>query len=440
MLKKLIIKDFESHENTEITFGPGLNVICGHSNHGKSATLRALELAAYGVWAAGEDKKKGVHGPVRIGQSTAEIYAESDKGYVRVKRAKGVNEWELKGEGIDLNLKNPGGGLIPEAQEILGLKSIEIAGDKIRFNWSSQRDKHFLVDEVDGRASSPSFVAAVLDEVGGLSGCEDLVIELAQDKAKADRAMKAAAEEITELEEELKNYEHLDDEITRAAQTKKCLDYIDDQHKIIKRSRELNLSFNDLILELGKYRNLETEIKKTKATESKLKKLDEKLKETLGVNGQIEQLQNTEAKIKKAKEELEKADKIDTSKATEILADVQEKQEQIERIKRALNKLETLTENIKKINIPKINLKSAAKKISTAETKIIELEKQDKHSEGFLNLKNKTEKAKTRFGKSIRSLNRAEKELNNLLEELNFCPFCGQEISEDCKQEIIEEV
>jgi len=59
---------------------------------------------------------------------------------------------------------------------------MKVADQSIRFNWSDQRDKHFLIDEVEGKNSSPSFVAAVLDEVGGLSGCEDLIRSLASDK------------------------------------------------------------------------------------------------------------------------------------------------------------------------------------------------------------------------------------------------------------------
>lgn len=41
-IKKLVVDNFQSHEHTEVEFGPGLNVIVGPSDHGKSALVRAL--------------------------------------------------------------------------------------------------------------------------------------------------------------------------------------------------------------------------------------------------------------------------------------------------------------------------------------------------------------------------------------------------------------
>jgi exonuclease SbcC len=44
MVKSLQIKNFQSHENTELEFVPGVNVIIGPTDSGKTAVLRALEL------------------------------------------------------------------------------------------------------------------------------------------------------------------------------------------------------------------------------------------------------------------------------------------------------------------------------------------------------------------------------------------------------------
>ena len=46
-IKKIIIDNFQSHEHTEIEFGPGLNVIVGPSDYGKSAVVRALRWVLY---------------------------------------------------------------------------------------------------------------------------------------------------------------------------------------------------------------------------------------------------------------------------------------------------------------------------------------------------------------------------------------------------------
>jgi len=262
MIKKLEIKNFEPHKHTVLEFGPGLNVIHGRSNNGKSATLRALELAAYGVWAAGENKKSGIHGPVRIGEKFVEVFVESSRGSVYSKRgSKGINEWKIKdSKGGDLELTNPGSGSIPQAQEVLGLKSVDVAGQSIRFNWSDQRDKHFLIDEVEEKSSSPSFVAAILDEVGGLSGCEDLVRSLASDKSSSEQQMRQSAEEVESFNEDLKEYENIDKELESINKAESLLDESEKNKTKSKQALEKLKLLIEIDEKLKKFCNLKKEI------------------------------------------------------------------------------------------------------------------------------------------------------------------------------------
>ena len=46
-IERVLIENFQSHERTEFRFGPGLNVIIGPSDNGKSAALRAIRWALY---------------------------------------------------------------------------------------------------------------------------------------------------------------------------------------------------------------------------------------------------------------------------------------------------------------------------------------------------------------------------------------------------------
>jgi len=43
VVEKITIKNFQSHEETELQFSSGVNVIVGSSDSGKSAILRALK-------------------------------------------------------------------------------------------------------------------------------------------------------------------------------------------------------------------------------------------------------------------------------------------------------------------------------------------------------------------------------------------------------------
>jgi exonuclease SbcC len=46
-IQKLKIKNFQSHHDTEIEFGPGINVITGTSDAGKTSILRAIMFVLY---------------------------------------------------------------------------------------------------------------------------------------------------------------------------------------------------------------------------------------------------------------------------------------------------------------------------------------------------------------------------------------------------------
>jgi hypothetical protein len=224
MITSLIIDDFESHRHTELKFGPGLNVIHGTSHVGKSGALRALALVAYGEWDGGEDVKKNKNGSVRTGCQSCSVSVETDTGRVSVRRGSGINEWEVEDKvtGQKSALKSPGAGPVWEAQHVLGLETRDVAGVKVRLNWADQRDKHFVLDEVEGQSASPSLVAALFDEVAGLNGCEQLVRTIASDKSVAEKEVRQLSEKLEQTETELRSYEQLDKQLEylRRAQDK----------------------------------------------------------------------------------------------------------------------------------------------------------------------------------------------------------------------------
>jgi exonuclease SbcC len=46
-IKKLSLRNFQSHRETDLEFSPGLNIIVGPSDQGKSAIIRALRWLFY---------------------------------------------------------------------------------------------------------------------------------------------------------------------------------------------------------------------------------------------------------------------------------------------------------------------------------------------------------------------------------------------------------
>lgn len=443
MIKILKIKNFESHKDTTFEFGPGFNCIHGKSNNGKSSALRALELVGYGIWAAGENKKKGIHGPIRIGASFTEVYAESDIGYVKVKRGKGTNEWEVKDFRTDevFNYKNPGAGSVSKAQEILGLETMKIADQSIRFNWSDQRDKHFLIEEVEGKNSTPSFVAAVLDEVGGLSGCEDLIRTLASDKSKLEQKMKKAAEEATATEEELEKFKGLDEKIVQANSVEKQIDKVLEKLKQVKSARELQEKISSLHLKIKEYSNLDSQIEKRKKAEVLLKEAAVKCSSCIKafkINNEIKDMIDDLSSAKERVAELEKVDVLEMQdllgKSEDLFISADDCRGLNSKIRRKRGVLDRKPKD-------KIDFREVGSMLNSVVLKVSDILNIRVAAKNIRVNISKLEDKKVGLSKSDASYIIAKEEYESLLESIgNICPLCNQEMSDKCREAIVEGV
>jgi exonuclease SbcC len=443
MIRKIEIKDFESHKHTVFEFGAGFNCIHGKSNNGKSSALRAIELAGYGIWAAGENKKKGIHGPVRIGAKFCEIFIETDLGSVLTRRGKGVNEWEVVDNrtGKTSSFQNPGSGAIPLAQEIIGLESMTVADQEIRFNWSDQRDKHFLIDEVEGKNSSPSFVAAVLDEVGGLSGCEDLIRSISSEKSKFEQDMKKAGEEISQVEEDLKEFELLDSNLelskkaeTKLKQTQKNMQQAEAARKLKDKAAALKERLKD-------YKGLAAAEKRLTAAEDKLKELLSKYSEFENATRLNIKRGRISGRLEDAKQSLQEAEKIDIIKVSELLSNVQENMQAAKSAKKMFAQAIRKKAAIEKIPDSSLDFEDLESKISDAKKQIQKLEKIQELPGKLSGMKEKIKNAGSDFRKLSKLLDVKKEELKEIWSSSDgLCPLCKQEVTEDCLKEMISGV
>jgi len=443
MIRKLVITDFESHKSTTFEFGPGLNCIHGESNHGKSSSLRALELPAYGSWAAGENKKTGISGPVRIGASSCEVYVESDRGNVKVTRGKGINEWEINNleTGKSLSLQNPGAGSIPEAQEVIGIQSMNVAGNVIRFNWSDQRDKHFLIDEVEGKSSSPSLVAAILDEVGGISGCEDLIRALASDKSKLEQEMKKTNESVTQAENDLEQFSDLDKKLEAAKNAEKLIAQVGLNLDQAKKIRNLKIQISSILNKIELYKNLDLEILERERAEEVINEAIEKNSISSKILSTQVKFNNVAGRLKIAKDSLSKSEKVDVVKAQEFHNKAKDSLALADSAKRLHAQIKRKLGVIERFPTVFVNFLPADDLLERASICISDLMPLQKLLYS-LDLQNKKiKKAEIKFKEADKTLNDKKQEFEELFDSAGkFCLFCKQEISDKCKEEILSGV
>lgn len=134
MIKRLKIQNFQSHKDTSIEFHPGVNVITGTSDSGKTAIIRALKWV---IW----NQPNGEAFRSNWGGDTV-VKIETDSTEVTRSKGKGLNQYELKG--LDDPFTAIGKNVPDEIKRALNLSTI---------NMSQQLDSPFLLSDSAGQVA-----------------------------------------------------------------------------------------------------------------------------------------------------------------------------------------------------------------------------------------------------------------------------------------------
>lgn len=156
MIQRISIANFQSHKETVLDLAPGVNVIVGATDSGKSAILRALRWL---IWnRPSGDAFRSTWG----GDTEVHILLEggSYDGYY-VKRNKGDNKneyhkWYINGTGSHRVLKAFGNDVPQDIQEILNMDET---------NFQKQLDAPFLISNSSGEVASYFNKVAHLEKI-----------------------------------------------------------------------------------------------------------------------------------------------------------------------------------------------------------------------------------------------------------------------------------
>ncbi len=198
-IKRIIIDNFQSHEHTEIEFGPGLNVIVGPSDYGKSAVVRALRWVFY-------NEPRGTSF-IRAGARVCKVTIELSDGTLitRLRSTTGKNQYLLRRPGEEELVFEGFGNEVP-AEIILasGVRKVFIdENNKVELNFGTQLEGPFLL------AENGAVRAKVIGQLGGVH-----IIDLAQRSVNTDlrrltEQEKRCLEELEQITEALTAYDHL---------------------------------------------------------------------------------------------------------------------------------------------------------------------------------------------------------------------------------------
>lgn len=183
MLERIEIENFQSHKKTDLKFVPGVNVIIGSSDSGKSAILRAIN------WVV-SNRPLGDSFRSEWGGDTKVKIHTYDKQEIERNKSAGKNEYILNGQ-----ILKAFGTEVPE--EVVNALKMD------SYNIQSQMDPPFLLSHTPGEAARMLNKAASIDDI-------DIVISgISSSLTRINNNIKYKEKQLAEYKDKIKQYENL---------------------------------------------------------------------------------------------------------------------------------------------------------------------------------------------------------------------------------------
>ena len=190
MLNNVKIENIQSHKNTFLEFSPGVNVLVGLSDGGKSAVLRAIR------WAIKNRPQRnsflshwGGNSLVSIENDTCKvtrIRTKDDNGYIL----------QVSKDKSDIDFKAIGTEVPEEVQKALNFDDINI---------QQQLDHPFLIDATPGEVAKHFNKVARLDVISSSTKVANEWV------SRIDQEIKSKKRQLEENQEKIKQYDYINE-------------------------------------------------------------------------------------------------------------------------------------------------------------------------------------------------------------------------------------
>jgi len=197
MIKSLRIQNFQSHSHSELEFHPGVNVIIGGSDSGKTAVIRALRWL---IWNRpnGDSFRSTWGGNTSVEIILPERHSIEDgahKDVTSIMRIKSDKYNQYFWNGTDNVFKAFGSDVPEPVQNILNMDVTNV---------QNQLDSPFLISSTPGEVASYFNKVAHLDQIDtGLKNVQSSIAQITKE-------IKASESRSAELIEYVKAYDYID--------------------------------------------------------------------------------------------------------------------------------------------------------------------------------------------------------------------------------------
>jgi DNA repair exonuclease SbcCD ATPase subunit len=208
LIKNIRIENFMAHQDTSIELSPGVTVITGPNNIGKSAVVEAIRYLVY------NPAPKNV---IRHGAKRAVVRLELDSGEIITWQRQDKNaSYTIEQNGQESEHYHKFGRDVPEdVRSLLRLEQVDTDTGRLDIHLGNQREPIFLLDRPGSHAAG--FFAASTEA--------DYLLKMQQalkgriDQANRDK--KRLALELSDIAQQLNRYEPLDDLDVQISQAEK---------------------------------------------------------------------------------------------------------------------------------------------------------------------------------------------------------------------------
>lgn len=372
-IKKIVIRNFQSHSYTNLELSPNINVFLGKGNRGKSAIIRALKWVFF-------NEPQGTSF-IKKGETFASCSVTLDNGYTIIReRGDKINRYVLiTPDNQRKEYSNFGRDVPSDIKKILRIESLPLEnGLKLSPQIKDQMEAVYLLDE------TPSTLHSTLLTISGGQIIDEAIKSLTLDLERLNRSEKEIKREIEEKEGVLKNYEGIDDK----------------KREMLKIKNEIN--------ELKKIEDKKNKLIKIDKSYKDLKKEKRELEIFLSKFKDIDEIESDSLYLLKNKEKLLKLKSI----KNELINNINE-------MKKATYELNLYKEN--NINYERVE------EISSLREKYYKLK----------NIMVQIKRVKENLEKELKEREKIEIEVKKLIEEYinlivenGVCPVCNRDIDE----------
>ncbi|MDI6893232.1 MAG: AAA family ATPase [Bacillota bacterium] len=196
-IASLELENFQCHARTLLTFSPGLNVIVGPSDQGKTAIIRGLRWVLYNE-PRGSDF-------VRVGAESCRVTVTFDDG-TRISREKGprTNRYLIEKDGERREFNSVNATVESEVCAAHGMAPLALDEDReLRLNLGGQLEAPFLLEEPG------ALRAKAVSQIVGVHIIDAAIRDVLADEGRAAREEADLGRDIAVWEEKLARYDDL---------------------------------------------------------------------------------------------------------------------------------------------------------------------------------------------------------------------------------------